>query len=381
MKKIGILTFHASHNNGSMLQALALQRILSEKSTLPVEIIDFSNSEQKNMYSPLPKAKNLKKLIKKMILLLNHKQMNKQFAEYEDFKRAYFQLSDRSFETVEDFLPYLTDYKAIVVGSDQIWNIKCIDADDFYFLDKVSGVLKYAYAVSFGANNPFVLQEKRGKYESLLSEFSAISVRERNAQRWIKQAMETNVDICLDPTMLLNRFEWEGLVDVGDNPIIEGDYIFFYCFSISCKEQKFLKEISMKYHMPVYFMDAREWTLRVCMRNDIKLIKRYGPSVYLNIVKNAKLFVTTSFHGTAFASIYEKCFWYIKNEDANGQDDRALTFLTQMGLLDRYKTINELRGIDLLSGRDYTEPKERLAALQRHSLEYIERMIWNIENE
>jgi len=64
MKKIGILTFHASHNNGSMLQALALQRILSEKSTLPVEIIDFSNSEQKNMYSPLPKAKNLKKLIK-----------------------------------------------------------------------------------------------------------------------------------------------------------------------------------------------------------------------------------------------------------------------------------------------------------------------------
>lgn len=52
--KIGLITFHASHNNGSMLQALALQHIFSEKYVCDVKIINFSNSGQRNMYSPLP---------------------------------------------------------------------------------------------------------------------------------------------------------------------------------------------------------------------------------------------------------------------------------------------------------------------------------------
>ena len=37
------MTFHRSHNNGSMLQALALQNIISEKYNCCAEIIDFSN--------------------------------------------------------------------------------------------------------------------------------------------------------------------------------------------------------------------------------------------------------------------------------------------------------------------------------------------------
>lgn len=34
MKKIGLITFHASHNNGSMLQALALQTVLEKNITV-----------------------------------------------------------------------------------------------------------------------------------------------------------------------------------------------------------------------------------------------------------------------------------------------------------------------------------------------------------
>ena len=54
MKKIGLITFHASHNNGSMLQALALQTILEKKYNCKVEIINFSNESQRNMYAVLP---------------------------------------------------------------------------------------------------------------------------------------------------------------------------------------------------------------------------------------------------------------------------------------------------------------------------------------
>lgn len=48
--KIGMMTFHASHNCGSMLQAFALQHTLIEKFGYDAEIIDFSNNAQRNMY-------------------------------------------------------------------------------------------------------------------------------------------------------------------------------------------------------------------------------------------------------------------------------------------------------------------------------------------
>lgn len=64
MKKIALITFHASHNNGSMLQALALQRALMARNCM-VKIIDFSNDGQRNLYAPLPIAHNWKQQIKK----------------------------------------------------------------------------------------------------------------------------------------------------------------------------------------------------------------------------------------------------------------------------------------------------------------------------
>ena len=45
--KIGILTFHASYNCGSMLQAYALQAFL-KKHDYVVEIIDFSSKYNHN---------------------------------------------------------------------------------------------------------------------------------------------------------------------------------------------------------------------------------------------------------------------------------------------------------------------------------------------
>ena len=48
---IGIITFHASLNCGSMLQAFALQNILEKKYNQNVEIINYSNFGQRNYYS------------------------------------------------------------------------------------------------------------------------------------------------------------------------------------------------------------------------------------------------------------------------------------------------------------------------------------------
>ena len=372
-KKTGIMTFHASHNTGSMLQALALQHILETKCGVEAEIIDFSNPAQQNMYAPLPRPKNWKQQIKRLIWATTYRQQRRQYAGFDSFARRYFRLSPKACSTRQELAAVAGDYRAIIAGSDQVWNIRCTDADDAYYLDFAPHAAKFAYAVSFGANNPFCLQSQPGHYEALVGDFRYLCVREFNARKWIREATGRDVPVCLDPTMLMDREDWEALVDVGEAPIISGDYIFYYCFSITEKIQRFLHRMSKKYRMPVYFMDAKEWTLKACWRNGIRLAGAYGPTAYLNLVKNARIFITTSFHGTAFATLYEKCFWYI--DDGNNdpdRDDRARSFLTQLELLDRYRTISDLEQTDLLQPKDYTQARENLAALRRDSFACLE---------
>ena len=369
MKKIGIITFHKSHNNGSMLQALALQYVLEERYAFTVHIIDYSNSRQKSMYAPYPAPTTVKKCIKFFLLLQKLPLLQKAYNSFETFAKHYFHLTELSFDEKSDLSVLENTYDAFIAGSDQIWNIRCGDADDAYFLNFVKNKPKFAYAVSFGANNPFEIE----KYKFYINDFKSISVRENNAQKWIFEATNLEVPVCLDPTMLLNWQEWENVVHVRDTPIIQGNYIFYYCFNIKEHIQIFLHHTAKKYSMPVYFLDPKEWCIKMCWRHKIRLVCDFGPDVYMNIVKNATLFLTTSFHGTAFATIYRKNFWYINDKKNSSEtDDRALTFLTQLKLLSRYKTIEELENTDLCTPPDYMETESSLVKLQALSFSYLD---------
>ena len=376
MKKIGILTFHASHNNGSMLQALALQKIL-EKYFDNVEIINYSNKSQRNMYSIVPLFDySLKSFIIFFLLLINFKILKRQFWDYENFKKNYFKLSLKEFTYIEKLKNYINNYKTVIFGSDQIWNNKCFDHDDVYFGYNLDIKYKYAYAVSFGANNPFL----DNKYIDYVKDFRRISVRENNGRKWIKSYLNIDVDICLDPTLLFNSNEWENLTNIGDR-LIKEEYIFCYTFDLGFKTQRFLYNISNKYNLPVYIIDPRKYILKFCWKNNIKLINRFGPSVFLNLIKYAKIIFTSSFHGTVFSTIFHKCFWYVKNEKyVSLNDDRATTLINQLQLSDRYRSIEELGNINLLEEHDYKISDSKLFELQESSLNYIEKIKEDIDN-
>lgn len=373
--KIGIMTFHDSHNCGSMLQAFALQKILIEKFQCDVEIIDFSNKAQQNMYAPIPKPRNYKQVIKALIWLTNYKQLKKQHIDYNNFQGKYFVLSKNEYESAEELKMLEGTYDKLITGSDQVWNVMCTDADNAYFLNFDEKAKKYAYAVSFGAHNVFKLCET-DYYKNLIENMAYVSVREKNAQKWIKQAMGLDVPICLDPTMLLSEEQWFNYIDIGKKPIIEGKYIFYYCFGISQPIARFLKKISKKTGLPVYFFEAKEWTLKCCWLNGIKLVRKYGPDVFLNVMKYADIVITTSFHGTAFSTIFRKNFWYIDDGHNDPEkDDRALSFLGQLRLMSRYLTTDKLLLQNLYVYPDYTVVEDALEGLQTESLQFIKKIV------
>ena len=176
--------------------------------------------------------------------------------------------------------------------------------------------------------------------------------------------------------MLFDQEDWERIVEVKAEPIIPGKYIFYYCFGINEDIQIFLHKLSDRLQIPVYFIEAKEWTLKMCWRHRIHLVKQYGPDVYMNLVKYANLFITSSFHGTAFGTIYRKNFWYIKSKDSeSSQDDRAITFLSQLGLMPRYRTIKELETINLYDKIDYKPVVENLNELRAVSNQYLSNIV------
>ena len=373
MKKIGIITFHNSYNCGSMLESYAIFKYISKK-IKNVEIIDFSSEGQKELYSIFKKNNSIKNIIRNLILLPHKNRLTRNNLEYEKFKKNNFKLSTRYDDSkkISD-----ENYDVIVAGSDQIWNITIKDYDEAYFLNWVNSSKKVAYAPSFGAKNIKKYKKNQAQYErikQLLNSFDAISIRENNGRKWIKEMIGRDVPVLIDPTLLLDKKEYDKIVE-KNYKIPYKKYIFFYCPQFNKDICKFVKLLSKKYKLPVITWSSKSFYLKIIGRFGFKLPDFESPSVYLKLIKNAELIITTSFHGTIFSTIYNKNFYTIKNGEMYGDDDRVITLLDSLNLKNRlidYKFINNFNYLDNI---DYHEYNLILNKLREKADLYIEKNI------
>ena len=88
------LTFHASHNYGSMLQAYALQHFLIKEIGVDNEIINFRSIAQKKMYSfPKEEKHSWKYNLIKYLLPNTKEDRIKKYNLFESFLSDYLTLS------------------------------------------------------------------------------------------------------------------------------------------------------------------------------------------------------------------------------------------------------------------------------------------------
>jgi hypothetical protein len=367
-KKIGTITFHASYNCGSMLQTYALQQVLLNIPGFTNEIIDFASAEQKRYYSTLVMPRNMKELVKDVAFGLFYKTINRHTNDYQGFIKDYMILSNEKYDSTEELKQANLEYDILICGSDQVWNTKCLDFEDAYFLPFTNNIKKISYATSMAANNIIGEGEDfENKYRRYLMDFQNISVRERNAKLWLEELTGRNIDITADPTLLLSASKWE---ELAFDPI-EGDYIFYYVSWYTKETNKEIQKISQKYNLPVYVVNAKEWVRRGLWQYGFKLAKNGGPRMYLSLMKNAKLVFTSSFHGTIFATLFQKDFWYIKSPIANKNDDRASFILEQLGLEEKLINKEDIEFVDLWKKVDYIEVQTKIDELKDVSMKYL----------
>lgn len=347
--KTGIVTFHNSHNCGSMLQALALQIKLEEFTGTQATIIDFSSEGQTDLYRIFPKIHNIKGLVKNLMFFPYYKKLKKQQSDYNEFMK-YFNLTAKHYSKNSELFSLNGEYDFWVCGSDQVWNTKCPDADDAYFLNFVKEGKKIAYAPSLGGADIAKVVDDVDKYVAYLNSLDAISIREMNGKRWLERLLNKEVPIIADPTLLLTSDEWAKYQTPGR--IIKEPYIFYYAFHYNKEQNNLVKEISRRLGIKVVSMDVKTWIIRGLRRYGVELSSEYGPSAFLNIIANADMILTRSFHGAVFSSIYKKKFWMLgKISTDPNKDDRAYSVLKQLGLENREITLESIKG-----GRDILEP-------------------------
>lgn len=295
-KKIGIVTITERENFGNRLQNYALQSVLKNNLSKVDTIQNYAQYRYRNT-KPFILAK---RIISKSFCIqrLNSECMRQ--SSFRIFNNQYIEYS-KLYSTLF-YIPKNIDkkYDFFIAGSDQIWNPNFIFNFDFNFLRFADRKKRISYAASFGVDE--IPERKIAKFKEYLDGFDYISVREYEGAKIIKELTGRNVQVHLDPTLLLSAEDW---LSIARKPsyISEGEnYILVYFLGDKGEMAKCLKNMrsentNLKNCRVIDIQDA-----------DIPEIYSSAPDNFLWLIANASAVLTDSYHGTIFSLLFNTPF-------------------------------------------------------------------------
>ena len=348
--KIGILTFHRAFNYGAVLQCYALQETLKRMGH-NVEVIDYRQPMIEKAYKCIKWNWLAKKIIKfwklpgyLKVIIQNLKQRKR----FLNFLYTYLNINNSHFDSV---IPDGYDY--YIIGSDQLFNIKITNGLDPIYSAKFkksdhSKVIGYAISTSKESINAISKDEWSGIFER----FDAISFRENILSQEIYKLYGKAIEVCLDPTLLSDCSIWD---KIKHNSIIKKGCIVLYEVR-KCKTDR-----------DILLRKAKQ--LAKMSNSDIVNLsnKQFSIEEWILYIKNAKCVVTSSFHATVFALIFNRPFYTFKLEDGN--DTRYIELLENLEASDCLLQLND--SMTKIPEIDYGKINKHLMELRQHSLEFL----------
>lgn len=340
MLKIFGVTYTFTANYGSCLQAYALQNTIES----------MQISDEPVRYSLIPighapgyaksNAKGIKPFIKRMIT----KHSRKQFIPFEKKYMHYAPVLP-----LADFREYNDMADCFVCGSDVVWNPTFNHGLSEYFLS-FAEKYSFSYAASFGQGD--VSESHFPGIGALLERLDSISVREPKSAEIVKKCLGKDVEVTVDPVLLLDRNAWN---QIAERENMEGDYILVYSVCTSKLLRSFVKKLSEQTGLKVIFSGGNAGAVL-----KLGVGRAQTPERWLQLMRDAKYVVTDSFHGTVFSALFHRTFFTIVNQGQGaGFNIRMIDFLQGIGLEDRL--FSSLPDEINCSEIDYRESDARLS--------------------
>ena len=254
--------------------------------------------------------------------------LNKQLNDFiAEFNTIYNELSGTAQLEINNSLEELKQedfkYDYYISGSDQLWNLQAKDFDWANYLEFVKKGKKISYAASFGPKKQTWNEEEKNRAKKDLKEYNFLSVREEGSFNNVVELTGRIPEINIDPTMLLDKKEWEKIIE--KEAIIKEKYILLYDIHGKTETFKIAKKISRNLGIKVIIPKEN---VRAHLFYPFKKHYNNGPIEFLNLLNNAEIVLSSSFHGTVFSILLHKPFLAING----AKDFRISTLLKKMGL-------------------------------------------------
>lgn len=313
MKKVGILTFFRPINNGAVLQACAMSKIVLPKLGYTAELIDYRferieiDRSAFGIKRILREPKKIEKARRVIADIVRFPVNYRQIKIFDAFIHKNLPVSQNVYYTEEDLKQRCQEYDAYVVGSDLVWSPTMAGGvNPIYFLRFVnSNKLKVAYAPSVGTidlSNKDIMD-----FKLLLSNFDTISVREESTAAQLRELTGYDVKTVLDPTLLTDSEDWNRFY--SSKKVFKDEYIFAFALESSQVLIDTVNRLARETGAIVVAYGRKNKLYKA--RRVVFLDGKCGPAEFLNYVNNAFKVVTNSFHGCAFSIVFHKDFYCI----------------------------------------------------------------------
>ncbi len=351
-RRMGILTFHRTHNFGAVLQAYALQHLLTQENPgAEVTILDVVPP-----FMDIPDAPWYK---------------FRKRAQQEAFRR--FREGCLPISGPQDASPAKLcrelGLDTLVVGSDQVWNPDLTrDAWKNYFLEGVPDTVRAcSYAASFGegSDRQFApeIQEAMG---ALLQRFHRISVREESGREICRRLGRDDAVRVLDPVLAAPPALFQPLLKEA-GPVRPA--ITAVLLDETPAHRTLLRHLGKATGEPARIIAVRQRRLPT-----LGIQRPFATTIpdYLASLQKAPLVVTDSFHAVMFSLVFQRPF-LVTPSTRNHRFDRIADVLSLLGLQDRIVKPEEweMASLRLDSPMDYRDIQERLEPLRRQSLAFL----------
>ena len=354
MKRVGIITINDNDNYGNRLQNYALQEVIKKYG---FEVITIKNDKRLNNKV---KGKhffiNIFKFFKNRfgILLKSNRKRLKNFKEFNKnikFSEILYTAYTKKLSKKYDFF---------ITGSDQVWKPIYDRMSYMDLLCFAESNQKIAYAPSFGISN---IESKYHKFlRESLKDYKYLSVREKRGAEIINEITGKNAEVVLDPTLLLDEYEW-GKVEKKIDNISNSKYILTYFLGNNIYKEE-IDEVAKKYGMKVINL----------MDKNCKFYQS-GPSEFLYLFHNSSLIFTDSFHACVFSIIYKKPFFVFERaqKGMNNMNSRldSLLQLTKQ----EFRHINSISEVKDFFENDYAEVNNILEKEKQKSINFLKKAL------
>ena len=357
---VGILTFHASHNYGSMLQAYAMQTILANNGIDSV-IINYRSDVQKSLIPPPLDWKHPRSSLRKLISdPFRTISLIRKYKRFEHFIHKDLNVTDE-LSTPEAVAQHISinHYDAIITGSDQIWNPGCWDFSTVYLCDFAFDGKRIAYAPSMGSYPEGIPKDELDLIIGLAAQYSALSTREKRGSDFLSHRLDQKVEVVIDPTLLLKAEDYDSITS---EKLIDRPYILYY----TPREEKgtFYSALALSDKLGLDIVVTQDFEDYDGHDNVIHLLD-CGPNEFLSLIKNASYCIGNSFHLLAFSLIFHKEFILLSHE----QDSRMMNLLEPIELMSRLQS--PTNNIQLQNKIRYSKINEIMDSMAHNSICFL----------